>query len=175
MDLTPSLTNWNTLLTVFIATISIYILLIVLARIFGLRSFSKMSGFDFVVTIALGSMVANTILTKNPPLLIAVVSFVTLFTLQMITAKFRYKPAKISKHIDNSPLLLMKGSEILEENMEQASVSHGELYSKLRKEGVTKLSHVKAAVLETTGDVSVLVHTDPTHQMDTVLLSGVQE
>lgn len=175
MNFTLFHTTWSTLLMVVIATTCIYIFLITLARIFGLRSFSKMSGFDFVVTIALGSMVANVIVNRNPPLLTSLVAFVTLFVLQMLTAKFRYKPANVSKYIDNMPLLLMKEAEIQEENMKKASVSHGELYAALRKAGVTKLGHVKAAVLETTGEVSVLVHTDLNHQLDTVLLSEVQE
>lgn len=175
MDFSLINTNWNTLLIIFLATISIYIILIVLARIVGLRSFSKMSGFDFVVTIALGSMIANVIVTKDPPFLIAVTAFVTLFAMQMLTARFRYKPAKISKYIDNKSLLLMDGPKIIERNMSKASVSHGELYAELRKAGVTQLRQVKAAVLETTGEVSVLMHPDPTHLLDDVLLSEVRK
>lgn len=175
MDVTLTNTNWNTLLIIVLATISIYIFLIAFARIVGLRSFSKMSGFDFVVTIALGSMIANTIVTRDPPFFIAITAFVTLFSLQMITARFRYKPAKISKYIDNRSLLLMEGPKILEENMSKASVSHGELYAELRKAGVTQLRQVKAAVLETTGEVSVLMHADPTHKLDDVLLSEVRK
>lgn len=175
MDISLINTNWTTIITIILATILIYAALIIISRITGLRSFSKMSGFDFVVTIAIGSMFANTIVTRNPPLLIAIAAFVTLFALQMITARFRYKPTNIGRYIDNRPVLLMDGPNIIEKNLNKSSVSHDELYAKLRDRGVTQLGQIKAAVLETTGEVSVLMHNDPHHKLDEVLLSNVKK
>src|SRR5699024_12501195 len=91
MDFSLINTSWPTLLMVVLATLSIYIVLMILNRVAGLRSFSKMSGFDFVVTIAIGSMLANTIVTKIPILLVAVIAFVTLFLLHALVAHLRYK------------------------------------------------------------------------------------
>lgn len=93
----------------------------------------------------------------------------------MLTARFRYKPSNISKYIDKKSLLLMDGPKIIEENMSKASVSHGELYAELRKAGVIQLRQVKAAVLETTGEVSVLTHPDPSLELDALLLSEVRK
>lgn len=58
--------------------------------------------------------------------------------------------------MDNSPLLLMDGATVLENNLRKARVTRGDLRSKLREANVTRLSQVKAVVFETTGNISVL-------------------
>lgn len=50
----------------------------------------------------------------------------------------------------------MRGSEILDDNLKEAEVTHDDLRAKLREANVTQLSQVKAVVMESTGDVSVL-------------------
>lgn len=74
--------------------------------------------------------------------------------------------------MDNSPLLLMDGGTILEENLRKARVTEGDLRSKLREANVTSLSQVKAVVFETTGNISVL-HKDDDQQLNLWLMKDV--
>jgi uncharacterized membrane protein YcaP (DUF421 family) len=89
MDSSWIFASWQTVLMALISTVGIYIVLIVFTRISGLRSFSKMSSFDFAITIAIGSVLASTILFKPPSLVHASVAMGTLFGIQMIVAHFR--------------------------------------------------------------------------------------
>ena len=175
MDFSLINTSWPTLLMVVLATLSIYIVLMILNRVAGLRSFSKMSGFDFVVTIAIGSMLANTIVTKKPILLVAVVAFVTLFLLQAVVAWLRSKHSLLIRLADNTPLLLMDGPTMLEENMDKVNITTEELHARLREANVAQLSQVKAVVMETTGDLSVVHHSDPTLKVDPELLENIRQ
>lgn len=174
MDYTWLITSWSAVLMVILTTIGIYITLIVYTRLAGLRSFSKMSSFDFAMTVAVGSLIASTILTQNPPLIQAMVALAMLYILQMTVARLRGTSQAISRAVDNQPLLLMRGSEILEKNLKEAKVTHDDLRAKLREANVTQLSQVKAVVMETTGDVSVLHHEDEEHTLDLVLLKDVR-
>src|SRR5699024_4682633 len=143
MDFSLINTSWPTLLMVVLATVSIYIVLMILHRVDGLRSFSKMYGFDFVVTIDIGSMLFYAIVTKKPVLLVAVVAFVTLFLIQAVVAWLRSKHSILIKLADNTPLLLMDGPTMLEENMEKVNITSEELYARLREANVAQLSQVK--------------------------------
>lgn len=174
MDYTWLITSWSAILMVILTTIGIYITLIVYTRLAGLRSFSKMSSFDFAMTVAVGSLIASTILTQNPPLIQAMVALAMLYILQMMVAKLRGISQAISRVVDNQPLLLMRGSEILEKNLKEAKVTHDDLRAKLREANVTQLSQVKAVVMEATGDFSVLHHEDEEHSLDLVLLKDVR-
>src|SRR5699024_9991389 len=109
MDYSWINTTWTSIAMVLITTTGIYITLIVYTRLAGLRSFSKMSGFDFAVTVAIGAVFASTILTKNPPLIQAMAALGMLHALQMAVARLRRASSFISNAVDNSPLLLMRG------------------------------------------------------------------
>ena len=76
--------------------------------------------------------------------------------------------------IDNSPLLLMDGQKILEDNLKKAKVTKADLHSKLREANVIQFSQVKAVVFEATGDISVLHVGDKDMELESELLKGVQ-
>ena len=174
MDYSWLTTSWTAISMVILTTVGIYVTLIVYTRMAGLRSFSKMSSFDFAMTVAIGSLIASTILTQKPPLIQSMVALAMLYILQMVVAKLRGKSKIISNAVDNQPLLLMRGTEVLDENLVEAKVTHDDLRAKLREANVTQLSQVKAVVMEATGDVSVLHHEDKEHTLDSVLLKDVR-
>ena len=142
---------------------------IVVIRIIGLRSLSKMSSFDFVVTIALGSVVASTSLSTTS-LWNGIVAFAVLLGAQWVISQLRSRTA-IERLVDNRPLLLMSEGSVIEANLRSARVTHSDINAKLREVGVTSLDDVLAMVMETTGDVSVLTGPGP---LDARLLAGVR-
>lgn len=174
MDYSWLTTSWSSILMVTLTTIGIYVTLITYTRLAGLRSFSKMSGFDFAVTVAIGSLLASTVLTKDPPLIQAMVALGLLYILQVTIGKLRGRSKWVTYAVDNQPLLLMRGSEILDDNLREAEVTRDDLRAKLREANVTQLSQVKAVVMEATGDVSVLHNEDPAHELDSLLLKKVR-
>ena len=174
MDISWLTTSWTAIVMVIVSAVGIYLALLVFTRIAGLRSFSKMSSFDFAITVAIGSLIASTIITKSPPLYQAVVALAVLYVLQMAVARLRGASDLISSLVDNEPLLLMRGSEVLEENLKTARMTHDDLRAKLRKANTTQLTQVKAVVMEATGDVSVLHNADEDHELDAGLLKNVQ-
>ena len=65
--------NWlvvseTTIIKVVLSVISIFTVMIVITRINGLRTFAKMSSFDFAATIAIGSVLASIVLNTNQSL-----------------------------------------------------------------------------------------------------------
>ncbi len=160
-------------LAVLLATIIIFIAIIVLTRLSGKRTFSKMSSFDFASTIAIGSIIASGILLKEVTPLVAIVALVAIFLLQTLIAYLR-RFVIVHKIIDNQPLLLMDGEDILYENLKKARVTEDDLRSKLRASNVLHLSQVRAVVLESTGDLSVLHTFDSDVKVQDWILQGVK-
>lgn len=167
-------TNLTEILAIVISCLGIYIAVIVFTRIFGKRSFSKMSSFDFAMTVAIGSIIATTILSKSISLGAGIVGLFTVYLLQLLAAYFRrYKFFRYL--IDNEPLLLMDGSNILHENLRKARVTEGDLRSKLREANVLQLSQIKAVIFETTGNLIVLHSEDSTMQIEDYLMKDVMQ
>ena len=155
--------------------VGIYAALVVLSRLAGLRSFSKMSSFDFAITVAFGSVLASAVLTREPPLAQSAVALATLFAIQYAVSFLRARIDGVTRTVDNAPLLVMAGPDILRDNLREAQMTEGDLYAKLREANVTQLEQVRAVVMESTGDVSVLHADEDAPALDTDLLHGVRD
>ena len=162
--------SWGTIGAILVSTVLVYLTVIVLTRITGPRSLAKMSSFDFAATVAVGSTVASTALA-NTPLTNGVLALALLYGLQYLVATLRRRKA-LGGAVDNSPLLLLVDGQVLEGNLRHARVSREELWSQLRRTGVRRVDTVRAVVLETTGDMSVLRRGEGT--WDDALLEGVR-
>ena len=163
------------MLATVMSAIAIYAILIALIRIVGLRSLSKMSSFDFAMTIAVGSVLASAILTPNPPLAQAAVGLASLFGIQFVIAWFRKRTRWMERLVDNEPLILMTQEGMVRENLKRARVTEHDVWAKLREANVLAVDEVRAVVFESTGDISVL-HGDPDGRpLEACLLSGVRD
>lgn len=149
------------IVVVVVSAVVVYAVVIVATRAVGLRSFSKLSAFDFAMTVAVGSVLAA-VTTGNVALLQGLLAIVMLFVLQYTIAFLRRRTG-FSALVDNRPLLLMHGPAILHEHLARARITEDDLRAKLREANVLSVDEIQAVVLETTGDVSVLVgdHLDP--------------
>ncbi len=150
----------------------IYFLVFLFTRIVGKRSFAKMSSLDFAITIAIGSVIASTIILKNVSLIQGSVALLLLYLIQLIAARLRRIKA-FKQLLDNTSLLLMDKTEILHHNLKKANVTEDDLKAKLREANVLNLSEVRAVVFESTGDISVLHTTDSTKELENWLLTDV--
>ncbi|MDV6029276.1 MAG: DUF421 domain-containing protein [Phycisphaera sp. RhM] len=139
-----------------LSAVVVYASILLYTRIVGLRSFSKMSSADFAMAIAVGSMFGSTVSGPSPTLLMGIFAILCLFGAQWFLAALRVRSGRVSNTIDNQPLLLMAGSEILHDNLRQANMTESDLFAKLREANAIHFDQVKAVVFETTGDVSVL-------------------
>lgn len=164
--------SWSAYLAVFLTALGIYICTIFFTRLFGKRSFSKMSSFDFAMTVAVGSIIATTILSKSVSMSVGIVGLFSVYLLQ-ISISLARRWEWVQHAVDNEPLLLMDGETMLEDNMRKARVTDSDLRSKLREANVTRLSEVLAVVFETTGDISVL-HRDDDKALDVWLMKDVK-
>ncbi|SFB82792.1 DUF421 domain-containing protein [Tropicimonas isoalkanivorans] len=146
---------------------------ILFTRLNGLRSFSKMSSFDFAMTVALGSILATTIVDRSLDLRIGLASLAAIYVVQAALSMLRVWVRPVRRAVDNTPLLLLRDGEILRESLREGRVTEEDLLARLRMADATHLDEVAAVVLETTGDMSVI--RDPEGRgVEKRLLAGVR-
>ncbi len=134
-----------------------------------------MSSFDFAATVAVGSLMATTIVSPSPSVVLGAAALLSLYLLQRALAWLRQRFQAVARIVDNDPILLMAGEEILEENLRKTGITIGDLRSKLREANVITLAQVRAVVLETTGDISVLHADADGPKLEEWLLEGVTD
>lgn len=131
-----------------------------------------MSSFDFAMTVAVGSIIATTVLSDAVSLVDGAIGLFMIYSLQLLAAYLRrYKWMR--NIIDNQPTLVMDGEVLLRDNMKSVRVTEGDIRSKLREANVTELSEIKAVVFETTGDLIVL-HKKDSSPIDDWIMKDVQ-
>jgi uncharacterized membrane protein YcaP (DUF421 family) len=160
------------MLVIFSAAVT-YAAILFYTRLVGLRSFSKMSASDFAMTIAVGSLFGSTISTSRPPLLAGLVAIAALFGGQWLLANLRRQSPRVATLVDNKPILLMAGPEILQANMDKANVTRDDLFAKLRESNALTYDDVLAVVFETTGDITVLHRSDSNQTLEPDFVADV--
>lgn len=159
---------------IFLSAVVVYAAVLLYTRIFGLRSFSKMSAADFAMTIACGSILGATISAPTPTVFAGGFALLCLYGIQWLIAIGRQKSKRFNAVVENQPILLMAGSTILHANLKKANLSEEDLYSKLREANAHNFDQVLAVVFECTGDVSVLHSSDNHSRLEPKIFSNVR-
>ncbi len=133
-----------------------YLLLILMLRLSGKRTLSKMNAFDFIVTVALGSMLSTLIMDPSISLLEGMTAMGLLVLLQYIITFTSVRSKTVGRIIKSEPKLLFYNGEFLTENMIKERILTGELEQAIRKAGHNNYASISAVVLETDGAFSVL-------------------
>ena len=130
---------------------------ILLVRVLGLRSFSKLTNFDLAMTIARGSLIAGAGQAETGTRLVQVMAArAALFGAQWALSRGMRISGTFNAAVQNTPAILVRDGEILRETLAEQRISEHDLLSKLREAGVGDVGAVRVAVLETTGEISVL-------------------
>lgn len=148
--------NWEGLLRVFIQTILGYFSMVFFLRITGKRTLSKMNAFDFVVTVAMGSILATVALSKKLPIFEGALAIFLIIGLQYSIAWLSVRSKKFRNLITSRPKLIVYKGEVVNNALKKERISEDDLNLALRKSGQPQLKEVDAIILETTGDITVM-------------------
>ncbi|OWU68107.1 DUF421 domain-containing protein [Marinibacterium profundimaris] len=160
------------LLRVAISAPIIYLGIICAIRLAGKRSTSQMNNFDWVVTVAMGSITASGIVLKDVTILEVFLAVGLLLGLQWMVTKMIVWYPPTGRLVKAEPALLVQDGEFLHESLRRERVSTAEVLAAVRENGFTALDQVRWVILETDATMSVLPRTDDP-RTETTALCGV--
>lgn len=147
--------GWSTILRTLLLGGAAYLALVVILRLSGKRTLSKLNAFDLVVTVALGSTLATILLNRNVSLAEGVVAVSLLVFLQYAVTWTSVRWPAFSKAVRSEPALLLHKGEPLADAMRRERVTEAELRAAVRSSGGWELADAEAVVLESDGTLSV--------------------
>jgi uncharacterized membrane protein YcaP (DUF421 family) len=148
--------SWMELARVLIVGVFAYAGLLVLLRVSGKRTLSKMNAFDFVVTVALGSTLATILLSRDVALAAGLLALGLLIALQLAVAWLSARSPSFRGLVKSEPRLLFARGRMIEEALLAERVAPEEVLAAMRAGGHADLAAVEAVVLETDGTFSVI-------------------
>lgn len=134
----------------------IYVMLLVLLRVGGKKQIGEMSPIDLVLLLILSETVQNSMNAGDQSITGGAILATTLVLLSNLTDRLIFRSKKVERIIEGVPKLLIHNGRILQKNMDEEKVTHGDLMESLRKSGVIDSSKVHYAFLETDGKISVI-------------------
>lgn len=142
---------------VAVTTTLFYVTMFVVLRIGGRRTLAQFSAFDFVVTVAMGSLLASTALSPEPTYSQGVVALVSLVAAQTVVAAVRQRSNLARRFLDFAPEVIARDGElILSTSPWRAQLTRDEVRSLLRKKGIFDVGEVDSVILEPGGGISVV-------------------
>jgi uncharacterized membrane protein YcaP (DUF421 family) len=129
--------------------------MMIMLRVSGKRTLSKLNVFDFVFVVAVGSVFAATIIEKDVTLSEGIASLATLIGIQIVLAKLAVYSPTAERIINGAPTLLLSHGKFISHALRKERVTEEEVRAAIRDEGVTRVEDVDAVVLENDGTLTV--------------------
>lgn len=129
--------------------------LFTMLRISGKRTLSKLNVFDFVFVVAVGSVFASMIISKDVTLIEGLAALATLIGIQVVIAQLAARFPLAERIINGKPTLLLSHGEFIPGALRKERVTEEEVRGAIRAEGVSRVEDVDAVVMENDGTLTV--------------------
>lgn len=148
--------NWERIGSVAVGAVFFYFLVIAVVRLSGKRLTSQMNNFDWIVTIAMGSLMSSGILLKEVSITDSTVAIILLAFLQWLTTLAVRRSELIRRMVKPVPTLLTHKGKFVNDNLRKERISEAEIRAKLRQQGFTSIEDANWVILETDGNLTVV-------------------
>ncbi len=135
-------------------SVAVYGFLIILLRIAGKRTLGQLTSFDLVVLLLLSNTVQNAIIGNDNSLVGGLLGAGVLIVLNYLVVRALYFHKRVDRAIEGSTSVLLHHGKFMEANMRRQLITHSELAAAARKQGISRISDVRVARLETGGAVT---------------------
>ncbi len=144
------------MINVIIRTFILYFLVVALMRLTGKRQIGQLELTELVTAFMISELAANPISNNSIPILYGVLPAIILVSLEVFLSFLSLKSRRFRKLIAGSALPLVKKGKIQKEQMNKSRITVEELVSAMRSAGVSCMSNVEYAFLESNGTISVI-------------------
>lgn len=141
----------------FLRTLILYPLLIIVVRLMGKRQLGQLEPSEFVVTMLLADLASVPMQDIGIPLLSGLLPILTVLSLELLLAMFSLRSIRLRQLLCGRPVVLVENGQISQRNLRRTRITLDELTECLRQKDVVDISTVRYVILETNGNLSVLL------------------
>lgn len=143
-------------LDAIITSIASIIILFILTRLMGHRSMSEISLFDYINSITIGSIAAETIIAPSQDTIKPFIAMITYALISILLALLTNKSIKARRFITGKPSILYDHGTLYFKNLSKAKIDINEFLVQCRMSGYFDLANIETAILEPNGQISFL-------------------
>jgi uncharacterized membrane protein YcaP (DUF421 family) len=134
----------------------VYTFLLILLRITGKRQVGQLAPFDLVLLLVLSNAVQNSMVGGDNSLAGGLISATTLVMLNFLVGVATWRNKKLESLVEGRPQILIHNGQLFDDVVAKAHLTHHELNAALRRGGCSCVDEVHSAILENSGEISVV-------------------
>ena len=142
---------------VFLRTVIVFAALLTAMRLMGKRQLGELELSELVVAVLISDMAAHPLQDIGIPLLNGIIPIITLLCFELILTGLTNKSIRFHAFLCGKPSILIEDGKINEKEMRKNRFTLDELFEELRQNGISDISCVKYAILETNGSLTALL------------------
>lgn len=147
------------MIVVFIRTIILYTIVIIIMRLMGKRQIGQLQPFELVIAIMVSDLASIPMQDIGIPLLYGIIPIITMLFIQVLLSYIQLKSELFRKLLCGKPSLLIKNGEIQMKELRYQRLNLNDLMEELRIMRYFNLEDIQYAVLETSGQISIITKT----------------
>ncbi len=141
-------------------TVIVYILILAAFRIMGKRQISQMQTSELVAAIILSELAVMPIQNEDKPFLLGIIPMVIIVLLEVIVSYWMMKSNSFRQLACGKPIVLIEKGEINQQNLKKVKLSVEDLFEQLRQKEAFYWEEIDYAIIETSGNLSVIKKED---------------
>ncbi len=136
---------------------AVYAMLLLMTRISGRRTLSDVTVFDFVLVLLIADTAQSAMVGPDGSFTNAVVLIATLILINVVLSLAKFQARWLDLMIDGAPTVLMRDGVLLDAAMRRARITMDDILQSARMQhGLSNLTEISGAVLETSGTISII-------------------
>lgn len=152
--------DWTSLGWVCAKTVLLAVVALAGLRLAPRRALAEMRIFDFVVVVAVGSIVGRTATASGTSFAVGAVALVTLLVVHVALARLRFSPP-VARSMDHPVRVLVRDGRVDRAELRRCLLTEDDLRGALRQRGVWSLDGVRYVLYESQGGLTVVRHEAP--------------
>lgn len=141
---------------ILIRTIILYILVVAALRVMGKRQIGQLQPSELVVAMMISELASIPLERTGISLVAGLVPIITLIIAEATFSYLTLKSQKLRRAISGTPTILIEKGKVAEKEMERLRFNIDDLMEELRSNGYPNISDIEYAIIETTGQLSVI-------------------
>jgi uncharacterized membrane protein YcaP (DUF421 family) len=129
----------------------VYLVLVVLLRIFGKRELAQLNPFDLVVLLSLSNTVQNAIIGDDNSVTGGVIGAIALLAINWLVVRLLFRSPRLTRAFEGRATVLIRDGQLDEKALGRESLSRADLLSVIHRQGFSGIHAVKRCELEPNG------------------------
>ena len=144
------------MLITFFRAIFLYIIVLIVMRLMGKREIGQLQPFELAIAIMIADLASIPMTDSGIPITNGIISILGLLVMHLLISLFNMKSIKAREIICGKPSILIYRGKIDEKSFKKERFTINELEERLRGNNIYNLGDVEYAILETSGQVTVI-------------------